>query len=112
MQYPRPHTEIHHLEDHRWQGFEGFVLKREGSDGTRHVILPGDGNSSNLPRVQDGFRWLKQSYVPTLRELGEWRVVMMDCRPLWVIHTAPSKQDQQQWTFIHRDAGISLEAMR
>lgn len=71
------------------QSFEGWILKREGSDCNRHVFLPGRVDPSNLPPDRGHFRWLKQSYVPTLRQLGEWRIILVDCQPLWVVHTAP-----------------------
>ncbi|KAG2048920.1 hypothetical protein BDR06DRAFT_1012566 [Suillus hirtellus] len=106
---PRPQTEIL-SHTNRSQSFEGFVLKREGSDCTRHIFLPGTIDSSNLPRDKKGFRWLKQSYVPALRHVGEWRVIVLDCRPLWVIHTSPGNHENQM-VFCHRDAGLSLEKM-
>ncbi|KAG1853983.1 hypothetical protein F4604DRAFT_1932952 [Suillus subluteus] len=66
------------------QSFAGWILKREGSDCNRHVLLPGKVDPLNLPLDCGHFRWLKQSYVPTLRKLGEW---------------------QQELVFLHRDAG-------
>ncbi|KAG2126333.1 uncharacterized protein EDB93DRAFT_1064493, partial [Suillus bovinus] len=91
---PRPQTEIL-SRTNRSQSFEGFVLKREGSDCTRHIFLPGTIDSFNLPRDKGGFRWLKQSYVPALRHVGEFRVIVLDCRPLWVIHTSPGNHENQ-----------------
>ncbi|KAG1827843.1 hypothetical protein DFJ58DRAFT_738174 [Suillus subalutaceus] len=66
------------------QSFAGWILKREGNCGH--------------------FRWLKQSYVPTLRKLGEWRIILVDCLPLWVVHTAPGNR-REELVFLHRDAG-------
>jgi hypothetical protein len=93
------------------QSFEGFILKREGSDCTRHVLLPDRVDPLNLPPDLGHFRWLKQSYVPTLQRLGEWRMILVDCKPLYVIHTAPGNREQE-WVFLHRDAGLSLAEMR
>ncbi|KAG2088842.1 uncharacterized protein F5147DRAFT_780850 [Suillus discolor] len=92
------------------QSFEGFILKREGSDCTRHVLLPDRVDPLNLPPDLGHFRWLKQSYVPTLQQLGEWRMILVDCKPLYVIHTAPGNREQE-WVFLHRDAGLSLAEM-
>ncbi|KAG2057239.1 hypothetical protein BDR06DRAFT_969445 [Suillus hirtellus] len=68
-------------------------------------------DSSNLPRDKKGFRWLKQSYVPALRHVGEWQVIVLDCWPLWVMHTSPGNYENQM-VFCHQDASLSLEKMR
>jgi hypothetical protein len=107
---PRPLTTIL-SHNNTSQSFEDFVLKREGSDCTRHVLLPDSVDPLNLPPDLGHFRWLKQSYVPALQRLGEWRMILVDCKPLYVIHTAPGRREQE-WVFLHRDAGLSLAEMR
>ena len=107
---PRPLTTILSRADVS-QSFEGCILKREGSDCARHVLLPGGVDPSNLPSDLGHFRWLKQSYVPSLQKLGEWRMILVDCQPLWVVHTAPGN-GEGEWVFLHRDAGLSLAEMR
>ncbi|KAG2335749.1 hypothetical protein BDR05DRAFT_971466 [Suillus weaverae] len=106
---PRPQTTPLSRNDVS-QSFEGWILKREGSDCNRHVLLPGKVDPLNLPRDCGHFRWLKQSYVPTLRKLGEWRIMLVDCLPLWVVHTAPGNREEEL-VFLHRDAGLSLAEM-
>lgn len=107
---PRPQTTLLSRADAS-QSFEGWILKREGSDCNRHVLLPGKVDPFNLPLDKGHFRWLKQSYVPTLQKLGEWRIVLVDCQPLWVVHTAPGNR-QEELVFLHRDAGLTLAEMR
>ncbi|KAG2362865.1 hypothetical protein BDR07DRAFT_1484225 [Suillus spraguei] len=106
---PRPQTTILSRTDIS-QSFEGWILKREGSDCNRHVLLPGQVDPLNLPPDRGQFRWLKQSYVPALRTLGEWRIVLVDCQPVFVVHTAPGN-GQGELVFLHRDAGLSLAVM-
>ncbi|KAG2353214.1 hypothetical protein BDR07DRAFT_1383383 [Suillus spraguei] len=91
---PRPRTTLLSRTDGS-QSFQGYILKCEGSDCQCHVILPGRVDSLNLPPDHGHLRWLKQSYVPTLRELGEWRVILVDCRLLWVVHTAPGNGETE-----------------
>ncbi|KAG1838461.1 hypothetical protein DFJ58DRAFT_733834 [Suillus subalutaceus] len=100
---PRPRTTLLSRNDVS-QSFAGWILKREGSDCNRHVLLPGKVDPLNLPPDCGHFRWLKQSYVPTLRKLGEWRIILVDCLPLWVVHTAPGNR-REELVFLHRDAG-------
>ncbi|KAG1771569.1 hypothetical protein EV702DRAFT_1048922 [Suillus placidus] len=106
---PRPRTTLL-SRNNVSQSFEGWILKREGSDCNRHVLLPGKVDPLNLPPDCGHFRWLKQSYVPTLRKLGEWRIILVDCLPLWVVHTAPGNREEEL-VFLHRDAGLSLAEM-
>jgi hypothetical protein len=35
--------------------------------------------------------WLKQEYIATLRDFGEWRVILIDSEIQYVIHTIPCK---------------------
>ncbi|KAG2081868.1 hypothetical protein BD769DRAFT_1683594 [Suillus cothurnatus] len=106
---PRPVTTLLSHTDVS-QSFDNWILKREGSDCNRHVLLPERVDPLNLPPDRGRFRWLKQSYVPTLQKLGEWRIILVDCQPLWVVHTAPGNAEAE-WVFLHRDAGLSLAEM-
>ncbi|KAG1839726.1 hypothetical protein DFJ58DRAFT_845586 [Suillus subalutaceus] len=107
---PRPLTTLLSHNDVS-QSFEGCILKREGSDCNWHVLLPGKVDPLNLPPDRGHFRWLKQSYVPTLQKLGEWWIILVDCQPLWVVHMAPGN-GEGEWVFLHQDAGPSLAEMR
>lgn len=70
-----------------------MVLKREGSDTAAHVVLPSDVAALTLAqfnRMAKGpFRWLAQTWLPLLRQFGEWRVYIVGGRILEIITTAP-----------------------
>jgi hypothetical protein len=71
---------------------ENCVLKRTHSDSGQHVILPGK-DTANVD-FQQGPRdavWLCQEFVSTLRDVGEWRVVIINKSIQYVVHTLPQQ---------------------
>ena len=98
MRTIRPHTEI--LKP-REALPSSIVLKRSHSDTGEHVIMPGDANRNwdylesqlNIP----GSVWLGQTEVPTLRKLGEWRVMFIGGQIIFVVHTRRRKSNKSQW---------------
>ena len=73
------------------------VLKRTHSDMGQHVILPGDETKYTKEYLEcrlevPGSFWFAQTFVPTLRELGEWRVFIIGGRIVYVVHT------RRNWT--------------
>jgi hypothetical protein len=66
------------------------VLKRTHSDASSHVILPTANRRRTWDLLSDGppgSIWLSQTYVPTLRKLGEFRVFLIGGQPTYVMHT-------------------------
>jgi hypothetical protein len=77
---------------------EGWVAKREHSDGMRHVLLPGRGRGINIKqRIRQSERgWLQQQFAPLLIQLGEWRAIFVHCQHMVTIHTRP--KGDSGWT--------------
>jgi len=71
------------------------VLKRTHSDTGKHVVLP-NTIGRTWDKLQDGPRgsiWLSQTYIPTLPQLGEFRVMLVNGEPLYTIFTVMLKSD-------------------
>jgi hypothetical protein len=86
----RPVT--HRLEDIDNIDPTKVVLKRTHSDMCQHVILPGDETKYTKEYLEcclevPGSFWFAQTFVPMLRELGEWRVFIIGGRIVYVVHT-------------------------
>ena len=89
MRTARPRTVLLSTEP----SIEGWFLKREGSDCGNHIYGPEE--ASQLPESQIQrmakelpFRWIKQEFVPALKQIGEWRVVMVGGRILYILNTS------------------------
>jgi hypothetical protein len=74
----------------------GVVLKREASDNALRVIFPHEIQNMSLKalnkRLKDdgeGYKWFKQTYVPTLIQFGEWRVYFVGGKIIHIIGTTP-----------------------
>ena len=75
---------------------KGCVLKRECSDGRRHVFTPKELRKfsvSSLTKkldecVLDGAEWLSQTFVPDLETMGELRVYLFHGKVSHVIQTS------------------------
>jgi hypothetical protein len=86
---PRPWTQL------LTKGFKPTsetFLKREGSDCSNHALKP--SQVAKLPqkdlakKAQEApYRWMVQQYVPALREVGEWRVILVGGRIVYTVHT-------------------------
>ena len=92
-----------------------YVLKREGSDCSNHVLRPSDiANLSPFRLLQmstEGpFRWFIQEFVPALKHVGEWHVLIVGGRILYVAITMVN--DEGHICSDLRIAGYSLEEMR
>jgi glutathione synthase/RimK-type ligase-like ATP-grasp enzyme len=70
-----------------------WVLKREHSECTENVKLPKDNETLTLEirrkLLQDRYMWLAQEYMPLLRDIGEWRVIVVGGRVENVVFTHP-----------------------
>ena len=75
---------------------KGAVLKRTHSESGNHVIFPqGEthkrtweylNSHSEIPCC----RWFCQMFIPHLRDLGEWCVIVVGGHPIYTIHTQPT----------------------
>jgi hypothetical protein len=71
------------------------VLKREGSDTSSHLVLPEELQNTTLKKLnkflkgKGRFRWFSQTYIPELRQFGEWRVFIMNGKIIQVVLTQP-----------------------
>jgi hypothetical protein len=82
----RPRTTILETPVTSLESLEGFIVKRERSDCSRHFVSPQGIQKMGLTGLNkwlrrywvDGASWLKQEYVPQLATLGEWRVYIID----------------------------------
>jgi len=73
-----------------------IVFKREGSDMAEHVYLPHEVArltpntlTRRLKKKSAGYRWITQTYIPQLRQFGEWRVYVVGGEVFQVITTQP-----------------------
>lgn len=84
------------------------VIKRTHSDTGYHVLMPDDPRrnwdfitqNSEIPKCL----WFSQSYVEPLDKLGEWRVLMVGGRIMYVVHTHASivgGDRQWKWEMVH-----------
>ena len=62
------------------------ALKREGSRSNDHMRIPWDRKMPGDLEVIGGYRWMIQSYVPEWRQVGQWRCIMVDMAPCYIIH--------------------------
>ena len=93
---------------------DGCVLKREGSDFGNHFYGPEKTCKLTSSRIQEmaneePFRWMKQRFVPALKRIGEWRVIIVGSRILYIVNTVNGPD-----RFIAsklRMAGYTLEEM-
>ena len=82
----------------------GKVLKREGSESGKHVLIPPvtslrtDKDVQNL-RLGGRYRWLIQDYAPYLISVGEWRVVFCGGQEIYTIQTEPGQNRRGRVSF-------------
>lgn len=93
---------------------EGMVLKRTHSDCGIHVFIPSEVGTVTWDRLEEGppsSSWISQEYTIHLRNLGEWRAIIVDGKLLYVVHTVcnPSKG---LWKWSKVDRYYSLEEIR
>jgi hypothetical protein len=72
-------------------------MKREHSDGARHVILPETGTTAQVNFEEDNHRWFAQEVAPLLRKWGEFRVIFVGQVPLYAMLTTPEQNGQWGW---------------
>jgi hypothetical protein len=92
------------------------VLKRTHSESGNHIIFPQDmlgkrtweymDAHSEIPRC----RWFSQTYVPLLKDYGEWRVVIVGGAPAYTVHTQPASGDR--WKYRNTTAFWPLHKLR
>lgn len=67
------------------------VLKRSNSDCGKHVIFPEERRKRNVEYLKElsphGERWLMQEYVPTMKNVGEWRTFIVNGAIIHTVHT-------------------------
>jgi hypothetical protein len=94
---------------------EETVLKRTHSDCGSQVILPKAGrHPAKWDKLQEGppgSVWMSQEFVGHLRECGEWRVVMVGGKILYVVHTVYDK-GRKCWNFVEVKRFLSLDEIR
>jgi len=91
------------------------VIKRTHSDCGVHILMPDEAgrewddlrDDSNVP----GSVWIAQAYVPTLRKLGEWKVILIGGRPVYTVH-AKYNEGKATWSWEPVDSFYSLEEFR
>lgn len=91
------------------------VLKRTHSDSQNHVLFPGSSNRDwdHMEIGPTGSAWMSQEYVPALRTLGEWRVVIVDSQIQYTIHTvARNRGARQTWDSKVVKGFVSLQKWR
>jgi hypothetical protein len=94
----------------------GGVLKRSHSDSGQHVLIPHrDEDKMNweyLARHMSvpGCCWIRQSYSDSLKELGEWRVIIVGGEIYCVVHTVYSKS-KRVWSAESVNGWYTLEEL-
>ena len=76
----------------------GWVIKRERSDGARHVHFPKNGKATVTIKRQSDHRWIAQEFMPLLRVFGELRVICVNKELLYTMMTIP-KNESGQWVW-------------
>jgi hypothetical protein len=92
------------------------VIKRTHSDCGDHVIMPTDLGDRNWDNLNDnlhipGSVWIAQALVPTLRKLGEWKVILIGGQPLYTVH-AKYNDVKATWCWEPVDSFYSLDEFR
>jgi hypothetical protein len=91
------------------------VIKRSHSDCGHHVLLPNNKGrnweSLNQHPKIPGAVWMAQTYVPTLRSLGEWRVFIVGGQTIYTVHTKYN-EDKSTWSWEPVHDFYSLEELR
>lgn len=83
-----------------------YVLKREFSDTSSHVILPG----KRWPKEMGDYRWILQEHAPLLGSAGEWRVFFGGGK---IVHKILTKKNgHQHWMVESIRSMRSLEKLR
>jgi hypothetical protein len=95
---------------------ENCVLKRSHSDRGSHVILPSTDLSLRTwdylkSHIYSDEIWMKQEYVRSLQELGEWRAFIIGGRIISVVHTVKSKTETT-WNYCHVGSFLTLDEIQ
>lgn len=93
---------------------EGTVIKRTHSDCGTHVFIPGEDESmtwDDLDQGPPGSSWMSQDYAVHLRNLGEWRAIVVDGKLLYVVHTVYNRS-KGIWKWKKVDRYCSLDEIR
>ena len=88
------------------------VLKRTHSDCGHHVIMPSDDVDRTWDILNDdlnipGSVWIAQALIPTLRKLGEWKVIIIGRQPLYTVH-AKYNEVKATWSWEPVESFYSL----
>ena len=71
-----------------------WVLKRDRSSCSEDVKLPSDiptlDKATRSQFLDHRYQWLVQEYMPWLRDVGEWRVIVIGGRVEQVVFTNPA----------------------
>jgi glutathione synthase/RimK-type ligase-like ATP-grasp enzyme len=88
-----------------------LIAKREFSDCAQHIIFSGQkGKRWDKIRgtVEGPHRWFVQTYMPYLKDFGEWRAFVVGGKVKVIIHTTPKNGDWD-WEVVDQDRIFSLE---
>jgi hypothetical protein len=92
-----------------------IVIKRTHSDASEHVLMPRNPNR-NWPYLMSKHEvphsiWFGQTMVPTLRSMGEWRVIFIGGEIICTFHTRYNEA-KQTWKGEIVDEFYSLAELR
>jgi ribosomal protein S27AE len=90
------------------------VLKRECSDCGNHVLMPDAVEKLTTGKIQamlkeTSWKWMLQDYVEHLRQIGEWRVYMLNGKAL---HAVCTTHMNGRWSYDYAYAFMTLDEMR
>jgi hypothetical protein len=115
---PRPPTTVidFPVSNAALQQLQSMVLKRGYSDCTKHVLIqPKMTQISKLHQQILPFPrcvWFSQPYIPHLKEVGEWRVIIVNGQILSTNYTHPSPNGPGQLDWRPMDPPFTLQALQ
>lgn len=104
-QTSRPITQVLLAKEHPHKPPQ--VLKREGSRSNNHMVIPWDGKMPRDLKVIGGYRWMIQTYVSEWFQVGQWRCIMVDMAPYYIIHDRARNPG-----FVTRSSSVSATCLR
>ncbi|OAX34182.1 hypothetical protein K503DRAFT_803796 [Rhizopogon vinicolor AM-OR11-026] len=88
-----------------------WILKCEASQSKNHTKILWDGGMPcNLE--EGGCRWMVQHYVPEWARVGQWRCLMVDMAPFYIIHEPSQNPGSSSLTLPYcREDGWTLKEL-
>jgi hypothetical protein len=85
---------------------QDVMLKHKGSNTGSHVLLPQQLQAATLKQLnkqlKGRFHWFVQTWIPELRQFGEWRIFILDGKIIEIVITQPQNKGQ------HDDLSIGV----